>query len=203
MKITVVTAPTVRPVRRLEVKNHLRIEWDNEDHNSVLDDLIKDATEYAEGFTGRALCTRTYDYWINRWPAGDAIELPRPPLVSVTTVSYTKADGSSDTLVADTDYVVDTDSLFGRVVLEYNKTWPTDELHPRNPIKIRYLAGYGDGGASPPDYRADVNRNIKRGILLMIGHWFNHRENSIVGVNIGNIPQGASTLLTMEQALTL
>jgi uncharacterized phiE125 gp8 family phage protein len=199
MKITLVTAPTVEPLTRAAVKNHLRIEHDDDGHNGRIDDLIKATREYAENYTGRSLCNRTYDYWIDRWPSGDAIELPRPPLVSVTSISYTKWDGSSASLTENTDFVVDADSTFGRVVLEYAKTWPTDELHPSNPIKIRFVAGYGDGGSSPADYRADVPHVIKQAMYLMIGHWFEHREASVVGVNIARVPAGAEALLDMER----
>lgn len=203
MKAKLITAPTVEPVTFSEVKNHLRVETDDFNHDAVIRRLIKAARNYAEGFCGRAIIQQTWDYWLDRWPAGDAIELPKPPLNSVTSVSYTDSDGNSTSLVADTDYVVDTDSMFGRVILEYGKTWPTATLHPKNPIKIRFVAGYDDDGSSPPDYRANIPEDIKHALLLLIGDWFSHRENTVPGISLIGQATGVDALLYPHKAWRL
>jgi uncharacterized phiE125 gp8 family phage protein len=203
MIATLITAPTVEPITLDEAKDHLRVEIEDSDQDTVIKDLITAAREYAENYTHRALVTQTWDVWFDRWPSGDYIELPKPPLQSVTTVSYTDYEGSSTSLVANTDYVVDTDSLFGRVVLEYDKTWPTATLHPKNPIKVRFVSGYSPTSDSPPDYRANVPKAIKSAMLLLIGHWFNHRENSLPGMAIQIIPMGADSLMSQYRAWSL
>lgn len=202
MKINVVTARPVDAVSLSEAKEQLRIESTVFDHDAALRRYIKAAHDYAEGITGRTLVQTTYDYWIDKWPAGDAIELPRPPLQSVTSVTYTKWDSTSTTLTADDDYVADTDSEPGRVVLEYDETWPTDELHPKNPIKIRYVAGYA-ADSSPTDYRANIPEEIRIAILMLVGHWFNNREAGIAGVNMQTVPLGALDMLTLKKVWTL
>lgn len=193
MKISVVTAPTVRPVTAADLKDHLRIAWDNTDEDTVLDGFIRAATDIAEAYTNRAFVQRTYDYYLDRWPKGDYIELPRPPLQSVTTVEWTKWDQTTDTLDSGTEYEVDAVSEPGRVILEYDETWPTDELHPRYPIRIRYVAGYAVD--SPSDYRANIPPMIKVAIKMIAGHLYNHRENSVAGVQVSEIPNGAESLL--------
>ena len=64
-----------------------------------------------------------------------------PPLRAVDSITYTTTDGVEHT-VADTEYVLDTATHPGRLALAYDKEWPTDELTPTNPIRIRYRAGY-------------------------------------------------------------
>jgi uncharacterized phiE125 gp8 family phage protein len=201
MKIQIVTARPVDGLSLSEAKEQLRIETTVFDHDAALRRYIKAAHNYAESITGRTLVQTTYDYWIDRWPPGNFIELPRPPLSSITSVAYTKWDSSSATLTADDDYVADTDSEPGRVVLEYDETWPTDELHPKNPIKIRYVGGY-TSGSSPTDYRENIPEEIRIAMLMLVAHWFNQREATITGVNIQNVPMGAIDLLTSKKIWT-
>lgn len=70
-----------------------------------------------------------------------SIELPRPPLLSVTELSTFDED-DTETVYAATNYLVDTESRTGRIVLKSSSTFPTD-LREVNGIKIVYQAGYG------------------------------------------------------------
>lgn len=197
MKLSLITAPTVQPITVNELKDHLRIEWDDTAQDTILDGFIKAAVDIAENYTNRAFVQRTYDYYIDRWPKGDSIELPRPPLQSVTTVEWTLWDESTDTLDSGTEYEVDTVSEPGRVVLEYDETWPTDTLHPKNPIRIRYVAGYAVD--SPADYRANVPPVVKIAVKMIAGHLFNHRENSVAGIAVNELPFGAEQMLASSR----
>ena len=52
---------------------------------------------------------------------------------------------------------------------------------------VRFICGYGAAGAVP--------QAIKQAMLLLIGHYFNNREQTITGVMATEIPQGADALL--------
>lgn len=138
--------------------------------DDLISALITAAREYCEGFTGRALAAQTLETYPPRFPCENEIELPCPPLQSVTSVKYTDSDGDETTMTEDTDYIVDTDSPVGRIVLPYAGTWPTETLYTVNPIKIRYVAGY-----------ETIPRSIKQAMLLLIGHWYANREAVLVG----------------------
>jgi uncharacterized phiE125 gp8 family phage protein len=138
--------------------------------DDLISALITAAREYCEGFTGRALATQTLEAYPQRFPRVNEIELPCPPLQSVTSVKYTDSDGDETTMTADTDYIVDTDSTVGRIVLPYAGTWPAATLYTVNPIKIRYVAGY-----------TTIPRSIKQAMLLLIGHWYANREAVLIG----------------------
>jgi uncharacterized phiE125 gp8 family phage protein len=135
--------------------------------------LITAAREYCEGYTGRALATQTLEAYPPYFPRKDEIEIPYPPLQSVTSVKYKNSAGAETTMVVDTDYIIDADSNVGRIVLPYAKTWPTATLYTVNPIKIRYVAGYYEANPIP--------KMIKQAMLLLIGHWYENREALLVG----------------------
>ena len=184
------TAPTVEPISLYEMKLHSRIDHDDED--TLLDSLIKSARQYCETFTGRAFCTQTIQYYLNNWPSGDAIYLPLPPVQSVSSVRWTDSSGTETTLTVSDDYEVDTDSEPARVVLPYNKSWPTGILAPNNPIVVEYVAGYGNA--------TDVPEYIKAAIKLYAGALYENREAVLPAGHIGRtLPMGVDALLWQER----
>lgn len=163
--------PSVEPVSLAEAKAHLRV--DVTDDDTLITAMIQAAREYIEDATGRALINQTWRLSLNAWPEVDYIELPRPPLASVTSVAYTGSDGTAYTFSTGY-YDVDTDSEPGRVALEYGDDWPSTTLAAVNPIQITYVAGYGATSASVPEF-------LRQAILLLLGHWYENREGVIVG----------------------
>ena len=102
-----VTGPAEEPVTRDETKTQLRI--DHTDEDSFVDGLITAARAYVEDATFRALVTQTWKLNLEAWPAGNAIEIPKPPLQSVSSVVYLDEAGASTTW-ASSNYIVDADS---------------------------------------------------------------------------------------------
>ena len=179
---TLVSGPGAEPVTLAEVKEHLRI--DDTDSDDVLTGLIKTAREYVEKITRRALISQTWDMFLDEWPDEKYIEVRYPPLQSVTSVTYTDSGGTVNTLSTE-KYEVDTDSEPGRVTLKYGKSWPSDTLWPNNPIKVRYVAGYGSSGS-------DVPQAILTAIKMLVAHRFENREIVVVGQAVDEVPVTAS-----------
>ena len=191
MAINVTTPPTVEPVTLDEVKLHCRVDVNDDD--TLLDSLIAVARQYCEVFTGRVFITQTIQYDLQRWPSGKAIHLPRPPLQSVTSVTWWDTEGNDTVLTAGTDYLVDTSPTFGTVLLPYSGRWPSEILYPVHPIRIEYLAGYGDNAADVPEY-------IKAAIKLLVGNWYENREQVLPAGHVGKeLPMGAQSLLWQER----
>jgi len=139
MAIKIITEPTTEPVSLQECKDHLRIVHDDED--TLIESYAKAARRYVEQILcWRALITQELELVLDKFQ--DQFKLPRPPLQEVTSIKYTDKDGTEHTVDAD-DYIVDTDSEPGRIVLAHGKYWPTDTLVPANAVRIRYRAGYG------------------------------------------------------------
>jgi uncharacterized phiE125 gp8 family phage protein len=185
MALTVVTAPTVEPVSLAEAKLQCRVDISADD--ALITALIVAAREMAETITRRALITQTWDWVLDAFPQGDRLEIPMPPLQSVTSITYVDQDEASDTVSSD-DYVVDTDGEPGRVVLKSSATWPSVTLRVANGVAVRFVAGYGDAAS-------DVPQAIRQAMLLTIGHWYENREDSVGVGNIQRIPIGATSLL--------
>jgi len=189
MQYKIITPVSVEPVTLAEAKLHIRVTVDSSGdtaEDNLIMDLIKTAREYCENFTGRALATQTIEAYLNGFPCANYIELPRPPLQSVTSVKYKNRYNVETTMTVDTDYIVDTDSDVGRIVLPYGLSWPSFTPHPVNPIKIRYVAGYEEAPAS-----------IRQSMLLLIGHWYANREAT--GEATGQIEFAVKALLSQHR----
>lgn len=158
-----ITPPTTRPVSLDEVKLHVRIDGALED--SLVDDLIRGATEDLEGtrgYLGCALLTQTWNLILDRFPcSGDELyvstpapgfHVPLPPLQSITSIKYLDPAGAQQTLDP-TTYVVDTKSSPGRVLLAPGKAWPGIRTGYPNAVEVQFVAGYGTAAAVPDRIR--------------------------------------------------
>lgn len=159
----VVIQPTEEPISLAEAKLHLRVDQNDED--ALISALIVTARKYCELVQGRAYVTQTIEQVWNYWPR--EMTLPMPPLQSVESVTYRERDGTIETVPA-ADYIVDLDSYVGRVVPV--EIWPMFDPYPVNPVRVRYVAGYGNA--------AQVPEMEKQAMLLLIGEMYETRENS-------------------------
>lgn len=191
-----VTAPTVEPLEMYEAKLHARITHAEED--TLLSMLIKTVRRTAEEYTRRALITQTWrlmldampspgidDWWdgmrqgsvVQLMPA--ALELPRPPLVSIVHVkSYDDSDVA--TTFAASKYFVDTASDPGRIALRNGQTWPVPD-RITNGLEIQFTCGYGAAAK-------DVPEPLRQGMLLLLGHLYEHREVVVTGTIATQLP---------------
>lgn len=153
-QVRVITPPTVEPVSLAECKIDLRVDHDADD--SLITGLIAAARQEAEELSRRALINRTLELSMRGWPCDNCIQLPYPPLVSVTSITY-YSTANVAAVMPIADYYAITDAEPGLIALAYNATWPTAALRTALPIRVRYVAGYGATAASVPDrYKALV-----------------------------------------------
>lgn len=153
-----VTAPETEPVTLTEVKNYLRVDIAEDDE--LLSGHIETARPILEERTGRALVTQTWRQILGAWPGDDTIELCRSPAQSVTSVLYYSTDDTENTLSSN-DYSLDADAEPGRIVLNYGDNWPTTTLRPNKPIKVTFIAGYGDAATAVPE-------PLRRAIMMQV-----------------------------------
>src|SRR5690606_20838877 len=153
-----VAPPAEEPVMLEEAKLHLRV--DTTDEDTLISSLIVSAREHVEAFQLRALVTQTWRLSLDEFPAGRVIRLPRPPLQSVTSITYIDPTGAQQTLDSSV-YDVDADSEPGRVVLKADASWPEVADVP-GAVQVEYAAGYGDAAAVP--------EVVRQAMLLLIGH---------------------------------
>lgn len=173
MRTYMVTAPAVEPVTVDEIKEHCVI--GNDDDNSILRRLVKVARMGGETFIEHQFVTATRETTWDSWGVSSDIELPYPPLQSVTSVTYVDDDDVLRTISTD-DYEVVTAGIVGFVR-------PVDEWPTGKTLTVRYVCGWPlvDGEPTTPE-------DIRHWIMVRVADLYEHRESFIVGQPINVIP---------------
>ena len=166
---TIVTAAATTPIAVEDVKANSYITGDTED--GLIDRMIQAAVSSLEEQAGVALQTQALEVALEAWPDGTAIVLPRYPLQSVESIKYTDKDGT-ETTWGSANYVADTRSEPGRVLLAYGASWPSAVLQPGPSIVVRFVAGFG----YLPD---DVPAQMRQWLLREVADMYEHREHTI------------------------
>ena len=190
-KIKVVTAAVEEPVTLAEAKNHLRVTITEDD--SWLDSLAVAARRRAESFCGRQFITQTFDYWLDRFPAAGQIELPRPPLQSITSIQYQDTNDATQTFAASKYQALTYDAAPGVIDLDWGESWPVT-YDKADAVVIRFVAGYGLAQSVPEE--------IKAAIKLFIEYEYDRPEDRF-GVQGSRIIGAAESLLWFDRELAL
>lgn len=179
MTLKIYSEPGAEPITLTEAKLHLRVDHSADD--DLITALIVAARQQAEHLTGRALITQTWDRVLDAFPAG-AIDLGKPPVQSIATVTYVDTNG--DTVTMDSaDYSLDSTSDEGKGWLfpsDALDTWPST-YDAANVVTVRFVSGYGASGSSVP-------QAIRQYMLLEIGTMYKCRESVAAGVSLSELP---------------
>lgn len=190
MPITRYSGPNAEPVTLEEMKEHLRVDWDDED--TYISDLITACRRLAGDWGNRSFVNEKWDEYFDQWPKGtNEMRLQKAPLQSVSSIIYVDTASATQTW-ASTNYTVVTASEPGRVVLKWAGSWPTNTLRPGLPIRVRYTSGYGTSAA-------DVPQETKLLIKSLVAHFYENREPVIRGTIASKIPYHLETLLMQNQ----
>lgn len=182
--LRVTVAPTVEPVTLEEAKLHLRVDDDNTTEDDLIESLITVAREHAEAFTNRAFLQQTLRMKMDEFPC--VIQLPRPQLISVSSIQYVDTAGVTQTLSASL-YRVDSDSDPARITPAYGQSWPSTQ-DITGAVTVTYVAGYGAAATAVPT-------GIRQAILMLIGTLYENREDIIAGVSAMELPLTSRVLL--------
>lgn len=183
MTSILVAGPASEPISLAEAKAFARIEGAEED--SLLITLIGAARLHTEAVTGRALLAQTWRLALDAVPCGPVL-LPVGPLIALVSATVYGADGEPAAL--------DLGSL---------------EVAPgTGPARVRLPPG--TEGALEIDYRAgygaaaeDVPADLRHAMLVLIAHWFEHRDAVIVAGSGAVVPSGFDRLLRAYRPVML
>jgi len=190
LRLKLITAPADEPVELVtEVKPHCRVEINDDD--ALLLIYMAAAREWAEDFRRQSFITQTWEIYFDTWPTLP-VELPRGTVQSITHIKYTDVDGNESTFSSD-NYLLDAVSEPARLTLKSTASWPTVELRELNGVYVRYVAGYGDAPS-------DVPQSVRQAILLLTGHLYENREQSVAEA-LRDIPFGVQALLRPRRVL--
>jgi len=164
------------PVSVADLKEHGRFASSTED--ALIYSYIVAAREYIEKNVsgGLLLAPRSATLYRNGFPVGNgSIRLPAPiPASTDVSLGYIDTNGSTQTLVRDTDYTVTTPSNAPGEITPI-KDWPdTNELDSGRldpkAVQVTMIAG-----------STVVPELAKQAIKLLAANWYEHREEEIVG----------------------
>jgi uncharacterized phiE125 gp8 family phage protein len=184
MALVLSAGPAAEPISLAEAKAHLRVTASGED--TLISSLIITSCLHVEAALGLALITQSWSMFLDAWPAATRVRLPLRPVQSITAVRLYAADESVETLAPET-YLLDGTGVPPRLVRRGALAWPAPRREA-NAIEIAFVAGYGDAAA-------DVPAPIRQAILLLIAHWYEHREPVQIGTPLAPVPNMVSELL--------
>jgi uncharacterized phiE125 gp8 family phage protein len=166
----IATAASTTPVSLDEAADHLRV-VDLANEGEDLARKLREATEYCERMVpGRySLRRATWDYYLDEFPQDDGpIELPFPPLVSITHVKYYSSASNTLTTLSTTTYAVHAPTEQpGFVECVQGKTWPAT-YERSDAVTIRCVVGSSTPSASVPG-------PVKQAIKLTLAHMWANR----------------------------
>lgn len=167
-----------------EAKTHCRVYHTQDD--AYLTSLVLAATDAIERETRRAFINRTFQYQLEAFPSSGEIILPRSPLQSVTSVTYTDTAGASQTLSA-SDYVAYSVNGIGRVQLKSTASWPSTQGTGGMDVTVTFVAGYAASAANVPQL-------LKQAVMLQTAHLYDNRT-AVAPAAMYEIPRTVERLI--------
>jgi len=184
--ITRISGPASPLLMIAEAKDHLRVDFDEDD--ALIYAYIQAATDMVDaewGELGRALVTQRWQLTMPAFPASGVIILPIPPVQQVTGITYYDADNAHQTLAVDT-YRLTVNGDDARLDKAAGAVWPAtyDRV---DAVAVQYDAGYGDAAS-------DVPEGIRLAVRLMVGHWYENRA-AVTERSMSALPLGIRAIL--------
>jgi uncharacterized phiE125 gp8 family phage protein len=192
MALKVITAPAAEPVTAADIYSKIGLK-SGDVVEADITMMIATARQWAEEYTARAFVNRTLELALDEFPQRE-IELPTPPVTSITSIKYLDAGGTEQTMDS-ADFVLDDYGMVNWLLPAYATEWP-NTLDSANAVKVRYVAGYGADGTSVP-------AAIKQAIVLIVGQAFRATPGMESGLYPAMIPNAAKELLSHYRIVKL
>jgi len=191
------TQPAWEPVTVAEAFTHLRVDGYGESPAhpdlDLITSMVTVAREYVEDHCGLSVSPSDWRYALDDLP--DTIVLPLRPVRSVAQVTYLDTDGVRQVL----DPALYEVTSEGHVVRSWQADYP-EHRHWPDSVQVDFTAGYTDS-LSPAD-EDPLPLRIKQAALLVVGHLYENREQTITGTTVAEVPLGVWQLLrTFRRAI--
>ena len=175
MGLKLITAAITEPITLAQLKAQCRV--DTTDDDAVLTLAIQAARAKAENYTGTAIISQVWDQTLDAFPEAE-IELLKPPVTTINSVTYVDAAGATQTLPG-ASYSLDAATFPGWLLPAYGTEWP-ETRDQANAVTIRFTTGYADANSVPGDMRA--------WLLLTAAFIYAQREVMVLGGKVAEIP---------------
>ena len=191
MGLVLVSGPGAEPLTLDEVKAHVRIDGTTED--ALLQSLILTSRLHIEAALGLALMTQSWRMVLDQWPEDGVVKLPLAPVQFVSVVRVLSSDGTP-TVVDAASYGLDTSGRPARLAANAG-VWVTPGKGFAG-IEIDFVAGFGATAG-------DVPEPVRQALLLLVAHWYEHRDPIEIGKPATAVPHAVSRLLNPYRAVRL
>jgi uncharacterized phiE125 gp8 family phage protein len=175
MSWVVSTPNATLPITLTEAKLYLKVDTSADD--DLITHLITAAKVAAENYLDRYLYDTTITEYYDAFPVSQAnntsayLYLSVGGVSSVTSITYTDADGNTGTTLASSKYVLDKDINPPRIALAYGQTWPGTYSEIKA-VTTTYVVGYGASAGDEPTI-------VKQAIKMMLSAWYHNRQDSV------------------------
>lgn len=167
-RIADTATPAVEPILLAAAKLHCRVDTGADDN--LITALIVAARQYCERITGRTFAARNMTASYNGFPwNGQDFIIPFSPVTAVSSVKYWSVDGVDTTMTIATDYRLDLSVVPARIRLPVTKSVWADTAYVDDAVRVSFTAGAATTPAA-----------ATQAMLLLIGHWYEHRESVTV-----------------------
>lgn len=171
MILRLTEAATVFAVDLDEVKNHLRVDFNDDDDD--LTSMIEAASDLIEAEANIALGEQSWELVLREFPpAGESIRIPRPPLASVESVKYRSPTDGALVELDDAEYLVIKGRRNGLIEPAFGKTWPSSYCSEEGVI-IEFTCGAVDA--------ANIRPMVGKAIKNIVATWYRTRETEGAG----------------------
>ena len=188
-RFELITPPDVLPISVGFAKKHMRVEHSDDD--ALIARLINVAVNFVDvsGALGKAMITQTWGEWLA--PNPSIVYLSLGPVQSVSAIKYYDTDNALQTATLSNFHVLGTS---GRTLVspKTGYSWPTT-FQRDDAIKIEYMIGYGNAPT-------DIPETVRHALLMLVAHYYENRENELVGVTSKALPFGFNDLIGIERA---
>lgn len=178
-------APVLEPLTLVQAKAFLKV--DGTDEDDLITSLIASARQACEDHCRRAFLPQTWKLVLDAFPCGrHPIDLPFPPLVSVSSISYVNNAGD-DTAFDLANVRVDDVSEPGRIAPKVGVDWPVAQC-VIGAVTVVYAAGFPNAAALPPA--------IVQAVRFTLTHFFENRSSVEVGTIATEVPNAVKSILS-------
>ena len=189
-KLVLKTGPATTAISLAEAKAFLRVDSDYDDDDSYITSLIGVATNVVEQFTRRRLITQTYNIYYDEFPP--YMDLQVGNVASVTHVKYYDTDNTLQTLDT-SQYDVDIRVKPGRIYQAEDGNFP-NTYERANSVEVEFVVGSA---------ASDVEDAIKQAMYIVIGRYYENRQDVVMGTQVNELPLMVEHLLTPYRLLEL
>lgn len=163
MTLIRITPPALEPVTLQEMKNHMRVDYTDED--DLINQYISAARQKLEQRCGRSFVEQTWELRTSAFES--SVEIPKPPTMEIVQVTYLDEVHVEQTVNGSLYALVEGGEFESSTLIWLDSATIPNELAVRqDAARVRFKSGWAV---------ADVPWAIKQAMLFLADHLYNDR----------------------------